>query len=64
MLSSIDIRRATNKLADAREREQEAEAEWQLKIRIAVGQGMPVADVANAAGVSKARIYQIRDRRR
>ena len=33
-------------------------------IRGALDAGYPVADVADAAGVSKPRVYQIRDRRR
>lgn len=63
-LTPMNIRRATRKLTEARERAQAAEADWQAKIRIAVRQGIPVIEVAEAAGISRERVYQIRDGRR
>lgn len=42
----------------------EAEAFLQLAIRQALAGGHRAADIAEAAGMSRARVYQIRDGRR
>jgi AcrR family transcriptional regulator len=41
-----------------------ADQEWRQGIVAALSDGMSVADIAAAAGISKARVYQIRDGRR
>lgn len=38
--------------------------QWRGLIRAAAKGGQPVAEIAEAAGISKARVYQIRDDRR
>lgn len=42
----------------------EAEAEWLASIRAAVAAGQRVVDIAEAAGISRERVYQIRHGRR
>ena len=51
-------RRATERDADAA-REQQAK-----EIRIAVAEGRPVSEIIRVTGLTRARIYQIRDHRR
>lgn len=63
-LSPMNVRRKTVKLADARAKAQQAEGEWQETIRVALSQGVPAADIAEAAGISRQRVYQIRDGKR
>lgn len=41
-----------------------AEEEWRTAIKAAIRAGLRVADIAAAAGVSAARVYQIRDDKR
>jgi DNA-binding phage protein len=43
---------------------EEADAEWRSTIRRAIEMGVPVTRIAAAAGVSRERVYQIRDGRR
>lgn len=43
---------------------QEAEAEWRASIRAALSDGQRVVDIAEAAGISRERVYQLRDGRR
>lgn len=63
-LTPTNVRRATRKLAEARAKADEAEKHWQSVIRIALSQGASATEIAEAAGISKARVYQIRDGRR
>lgn len=58
------VTEATLDLAEARAVLEEAEMQWRAAIRAAVGGGQRVVDVADAAGISRERVYQIRDRRR
>lgn len=62
--SATNVRRATRKLAEARTKADEAEQHWQSVIRIALSQGGSAAEIAEAAGISRQRVYQIRDGRR
>lgn len=39
----------------------EADREWRDAIKAAIAAGVKVADIAEAAGVSRIRVYQIRD---
>jgi transposase-like protein len=63
-LSPTNIRIATRKLAEARAKAEAAEQHWQMVIRQLLAQGSSVTDVAEAAGVSRQRVYQIRDGKR
>lgn len=60
-LTAMNIRRASRKLAEARDRAAAAEQALHTTIRIAVHQGTSAADAADAAGLSRARVYQILD---
>ena len=42
----------------------EAERTWREAVRSAVAAGVPVIAIAAAAGVSRERVYQVRDGRR
>lgn len=59
-----DVHEATDVLTKLREATEAAEREWRKAIRRALAAGVPVADLADTAGVTRARIYQIRDDRR
>jgi hypothetical protein len=63
-LTPTNVRRATRKLAEAREKVDAAEQAWRSCIRVAISQGCPAVEVAAAAGISRERVYQIRDGRR
>lgn len=54
------VRQATAKRAEAAT----VEAEWRDAIRAAIEAGERVVDIAAAAGVTRDRVYQIRDDRR
>lgn len=41
-----------------------ADQQWRALIAAAAGSGVSVASIADAAGISRARVYQIRDGRR
>lgn len=56
-----DLSEATLALGLARNNAEDAGIEWRSIIRKALAAGQRVADVADAAGVSRQRIYQIRD---
>lgn len=55
---------ATHTLAERRAEVEEVEMQWRAAIRAAVKAGQRVVDVAEAAGISRERVYQIRDWRR
>lgn len=55
---------ATEHLRGLRAAAEEAEGAWKAAIRTAVADGQRVVDVAEAAGISRERVYQIRDDRR
>lgn len=62
---SLEAVRAARRAYDvARARAAQLETARDDAIRAAIDAGYPIADVADAAGVSKPRVYQIRDRRR
>lgn len=58
------VRTAARNLAKARQRAADAEENLGEKIREAVSEGHAAAAIAVAAGISRARVYQIRDGRR
>lgn len=55
---------ATQNLRSHQVATEEAEEAWKAAIRAAVTDGQRVVDIAEAAGISRERVYQIRDRRR
>jgi hypothetical protein len=55
---------ATETLRLLREETDRADRSWRAAIRAALAAGVPVGDLADTAGVTRARIYQIRDDRR
>lgn len=59
-----EIRRLAAQARDHADRAKQLEAERDDAIRLALANGIRVTDLAEAAGVSLARIYQVRDRRR
>jgi DNA-binding phage protein len=59
-----DVRRAASALIEQRRTVAQAEEEFASAIRGAVHLGVPVAEVAELAGITRARVYQIRDGRR
>jgi hypothetical protein len=58
------VQEATERLSLLRGETDRAEQNWRAAIRAALAAGVPVVDLADTAGVSRARIYQIRDDRR
>lgn len=54
------VRQATAKKAEI----EAADREWRDAIRAAIAAGERVVDIAAAAGVTRDRVYQIRDGRR
>lgn len=58
------LRAVTQQRADAQDMAAAADDAWRLLIRRGVNQGYSVSALADAAGVSRERIYQIRDGRR
>lgn len=58
------VRTAARNLERARQRAADAEAKLGESIRGAVADGHAAAAIAAAAGISRARVYQIRDGRR
>jgi hypothetical protein len=58
------VRDATNRLEARRRAVTVAEQVWRETIREAIASGIPVASIAAAAKITKARVYQIRDNRR
>ncbi|MCW2901905.1 MAG: hypothetical protein JWO67_4170 [Streptosporangiaceae bacterium] len=59
-----DVRATTERLAALRQEIDKADSAWREAIRTAVADGGRVIDVAAAAGISRERVYQIRDGRR
>ena len=58
LTEAVDARRqAEQAVAEATRRRDDA-------VRQAIGDGVPVTAIADRAGLSKARVYQIRDHRR
>jgi AcrR family transcriptional regulator len=55
-----EVRQATAAKAAATR----AEGVWRATIQAAIRKGVRVADIAEAAGISAARVYQIRDNAR
>ncbi|HET6914885.1 MAG TPA: hypothetical protein VFH56_02230 [Acidimicrobiales bacterium] len=55
---------ATAELARLRNDVALAEQDWRAAIRAALADGQRVVDIAEAAGISRERVYQIRDGRR
>lgn len=51
------VRQATEKKAAIAA----ADLEWREAIKAAIAAGVRVADIAEAAGISRIRVYQIRD---
>lgn len=60
----VDVYEATEVKRAAAETATDADREWRAAIRAALASGQRVADVADAAGISRERVYQIRDGRR
>lgn len=58
------VRSATDRLDVLRAAAADAESAWQESIRAAITNGQRVVDIAAAAGISRERVYQIRDARR
>lgn len=58
------VRRAASTLADKRRAASIAEDEFASAVRMALHNGVPATEVAQLAGISRARVYQIRDGRR
>jgi len=58
------VRAAAKNLAAARRREQDAETKLRDAIQGALAEGHGATAIAAATGLSRARIYQIRDGRR
>lgn len=58
------VQEATDKLAAARDALADADGRWRAAIRAALADGQRVVDIAEAAGISRERVYQIRDGRR
>lgn len=59
-----DISKAARDLATARERVAAAEEKLARVIRIALHNGLPATEIAELAGISRQRVYQIRDGKR
>lgn len=57
----IGVAEATEALRDAQAALDEAEARRDAAVRLAVERGCRVIDVAEAAEVTRGRVYQIRD---
>ncbi len=58
------VRRTAFALAERRRVASIAEDELASAIRIALRSGVPATEIAELAGISRARVYQIRDGRR
>jgi hypothetical protein len=56
-----DPAQARRALITARQIREEAEPRWRAAIVAAVEAGIPVAEVADIAGCTRQRVYQIRD---
>lgn len=63
-MSLSNVSKAARTLANARERVDLMEGLLRSAILRALHDGQRVADIAEAAGISRARVYQIRDGRR
>jgi len=50
--------------AEAQAKAARVDEEWRVEIIAALMRGVPAADVAEAAGISRQRVYQIRDGKR
>ncbi|NUO57293.1 MAG: hypothetical protein HOV78_11555 [Hamadaea sp.] len=59
-----DLVDARDKLADARADLRAAEQDLQRAVREALAEGMPAKRVGEVLGVSRARVYQLRDGKR
>jgi hypothetical protein len=57
------VRSATDNLAVLRSTVEDADTAWRDSIRAALVDGQRVVDIAAAAGISRERVYQIRDGR-
>lgn len=64
MTLSSDVAAAARNLAKARERASVAEEKMAETIRAALSEGWSAAVIAEAAGISRQRVYQIRDGKR
>lgn len=58
------VRRSAFTLAERRLAASKAEDEFASAIRIALHNGLPATEIAELAGISRARVYQIRDGKR
>lgn len=58
------LAKLTASRSEAIDRAARADLFWRWEIQRQVKAGRPVAEIAGEAGISKARVYQIRDGRR
>jgi hypothetical protein len=58
------IRKASAERGEAADRAARADMFWRWEIERQVKAGVPVAQIAEAAGISRQRVYQIRDGKR
>lgn len=58
------VRAATEHLMTSRATAEDADRAWRASIRAALADGQRAVDIAEAAGISRERVYQIRDGRR
>ena len=63
-MSTARVQTSAKYLQDCRDRTRIAEDELAQDIRTALAEGVPATELAKAAGISRARVYQIRDGRR
>lgn len=61
MTTIADVKRAAGTLDRRRAAVEEAEAVLQRRVRDALAAGERAVDIAEALGVSRARVYQLRD---
>jgi hypothetical protein len=57
----LTVAEATQDLRDAQAQVDEAEARRDAAVRAAIERGMRIVDIAEAAGLTRGRVYQIRD---
>jgi hypothetical protein len=58
------LRQSTEDVTAARQAAADEDTAWRYMIRAALADGVPVVEVAELTGISRARVYQIRDGRR
>lgn len=63
-MSTARVQTSAKLLQDYRERARVAEDELARDIRTALAEGVSATQIAEAAGITRARVYQIRDGRR